>query len=110
MKTTTKILVACLPGLVTGALFAASAVDRSVNQPNQAALSKAKDALGKLPLSFEPNRGQTDSQVQYLTRGPGYTVFFTKDETVTRMPTSDSITMTGVPPPRAETYALTKSP
>jgi len=38
--------------------------------------------MGKLPLSFEPNRGQTDSQVQFLSRGPGYAVFFTKDETV----------------------------
>ncbi len=25
-----------------------------------------------MPLRFEPNRGQTDLQVQFLTRGPGY--------------------------------------
>ena len=32
---------------------------------------------GKLPLSFEANRGQTDPQVKFLTRGPGYSVFLT---------------------------------
>lgn len=31
--------------------------------------------FGVLPLSFEPNRGQTDSQVAYLARGSGYTLF-----------------------------------
>ena len=31
--------------------------------------------FGSLPLSFEPNRGQTDSKVAYLARGGGYTLF-----------------------------------
>jgi hypothetical protein len=35
-----------------------------------------------LPLSFEANRGQVDSQVHYLARGPGYTVFLTDREAV----------------------------
>src|SRR5579871_91475 len=30
---------------------------------------------GKLPLSFEPNQGQTDASVQFLARGAGYTIF-----------------------------------
>ena len=30
---------------------------------------------GKLPLSFEPNRGQTDARVQFLARGAGYAIF-----------------------------------
>ncbi len=30
--------------------------------------------FGKLPLSFEPNRGQTDPTVQFLARGSQYTV------------------------------------
>jgi hypothetical protein len=29
---------------------------------------------------FEPNRGQTDSQVQFLARGPGYQLFLTGNE------------------------------
>jgi hypothetical protein len=37
---------------------------------------------GKIPLSFEPNRGQTDASVQFLSRGSGYSLFLTKDEVV----------------------------
>ena len=33
--------------------------------------------FGKFPLSFEVNRGQTDSQVKFLSRGSGYAVFLT---------------------------------
>jgi hypothetical protein len=39
-------------------------------------------AFSRLPLSFEPNVGQTDSQVKFLTRGPGYNLFLTPDEAV----------------------------
>ncbi|MBZ4192951.1 MAG: SBBP repeat-containing protein [Candidatus Contendobacter sp.] len=37
---------------------------------------------GKLPLIFEANRGQTDAQVRFLSRGPGYTLFLTANEAV----------------------------
>jgi hypothetical protein len=30
------------------------------------------ETYGKLPLSFEANQGQTDSQVQFIARGGGY--------------------------------------
>jgi hypothetical protein len=40
------------------------------------------DAYGKLPLSFEANQGQTDKQVKFLSRGPGYALFLTPTETV----------------------------
>jgi hypothetical protein len=32
---------------------------------------------GKLPLSFEANQGQLDSQVKFLSRGRGYSLFLT---------------------------------
>jgi uncharacterized protein (TIGR03437 family) len=32
-------------------------------------------AYGKLPLGFEPNRGQTGAEVQFVARGAGYTIF-----------------------------------
>src|SRR5438093_11907785 len=35
---------------------------------------------GKLPLSFEANRGQTDASVKYLARGGGYNIFLTGAE------------------------------
>jgi hypothetical protein len=36
-----------------------------------------KDAFGKLPLFFEPNRGQADEEVEFLSRGPGHELFLT---------------------------------
>ena len=36
-----------------------------------------ESGYGKLPLAFEPNQGQTDPQVQFLSRGEGYTLFLT---------------------------------
>ena len=33
---------------------------------------------GNLPLAFEPNQGQSDSRVKFLSRGDGYTVFLTE--------------------------------
>ncbi|HLJ95307.1 MAG TPA: SBBP repeat-containing protein [Gemmataceae bacterium] len=39
-------------------------------------------SIGRIPLSFEANQGQTDPQVRYLARGPGYTVFLTATEAV----------------------------
>jgi hypothetical protein len=38
--------------------------------------------LNKLPLAFERNQGQTSSQVKFLARGQGYTLFLTSGEAV----------------------------
>lgn len=38
--------------------------------------------LAHRPLAFEENRGQTDPQVKYLSRGPGHTLFLTPAEAV----------------------------
>jgi hypothetical protein len=40
------------------------------------------ESYGKVPLSFEANRGQTDLRVKFLSRGSGYTLFLTGDEAV----------------------------
>ena len=37
----------------------------------------ANHALGSQPLAFEPNHGQSDARVRFLTHGHGYSVFFT---------------------------------
>ena len=42
----------------------------------------AGGSYGKLPLSFEPNQGQTDARVKFLARASGYTLFVTADEAV----------------------------
>jgi len=43
---------------------------------------RAQAGMGKLPLAFEANQGQTDPQVKYMARGNGYTVFLTANDTV----------------------------
>jgi hypothetical protein len=42
----------------------------------------AGNTYGKLPLSFEPNQGQTDARVKFLARASGYTLFVTAEEAV----------------------------
>src|SRR5256712_1884324 len=51
-------------------------------QPQATNLLPIVQSYGKLPLSFEKNEGQTDSQVQFLSRGRGYTLFLTRTEAV----------------------------
>lgn len=50
--------------------------------PTDAAKSRALEAYGKLPLNFEPNLGQADERVKFLSRGKGYTLFLTATEAV----------------------------
>lgn len=45
-------------------------------------ISSSMSVLGTLPLGFEPNRGQTDRRVDFLSRGAGYTLFLTPKEAV----------------------------
>ncbi|HEY2989914.1 MAG TPA: hypothetical protein VGL11_19500, partial [Candidatus Binatia bacterium] len=40
------------------------------------------EVYGRLPLSFEANRGQSHEQVKFLSRGRGYTLFLTSTEAV----------------------------
>jgi hypothetical protein len=44
--------------------------------------SKASVQYGNLPLSFEPNLGQTAKEVQWLARGPEYTLFLSGHDAV----------------------------
>src|SRR5437588_4258393 len=53
--------------------------------PSGTQLSKAVlDQFGKIPLSFEANQGQTDPQVQFLSRGSGYDATLTSAEAIFR--------------------------
>ncbi len=42
--------------------------------------------LSSLPASFEPNLGQSDPGVKFLSRGPGYALFLTPQEAVLSLP------------------------
>ena len=55
-----------------------------------AAQARLVQSYGKLPLSFEINQGQTDSTVKFLSRGTGYSLFFTGNEAVLALHKSNS--------------------
>src|SRR5439155_1398305 len=44
--------------------------------------ARVSESYGKLPLHFEANRGQTDKDVRFLSRGAGYSLYLTSDEAV----------------------------
>src|SRR5579864_3408819 len=48
---------------------------------NSAAAAMVTNQYAKLPLSFEPNVGQSDPAVQYIARANGYSLFLASKET-----------------------------
>ena len=65
--------------------------------PEQPGKATLVEAYGKLPLSFEANRGQTDGRVKFLSRGNGYTLFLTPAEAVLTLSKSGSRATEGSP-------------
>jgi hypothetical protein len=61
-------------------------------EPGELTRSQLNEAYGKLPLSFEANQGQTDSQVRFLSRGSGYSLFLTESEAVLALTRRDNKT------------------
>jgi hypothetical protein len=59
----------------------ARAADQPRPRPEAKALrARAGDTYAKASLGFEPNRGQADTRVQFLSRGDGYKLFLTSGE------------------------------
>ena len=52
------------------------------NSTSLATQEQVVQSYTKLPLSFEANRGQTDAQAKFISRGNGYTLFLTDNEAV----------------------------
>jgi hypothetical protein len=52
------------------------------SEPPSPTSAQLREAYGKLPLSFEANHGQTDSQVKFLSRRPGFTLYLKPTEAV----------------------------
>jgi hypothetical protein len=49
----------------------------SLGNADRSGAAAARETYGKLPLSFEANRGQTAPPAQFLARGAGYSLFLT---------------------------------
>jgi len=71
------IIAALTPVCVSSALIKAPREEL----PSQAGQQIVSE-FSKLPLSFEANWGQYNSQVKFLSRGRGYTLFLTANEAV----------------------------
>jgi hypothetical protein len=74
--------------LAAGLLLSAAALilngsDR--RYPAKSAPPGVAEIYRHLPVSFEPNQGQTDRRVGFLSRGSGYTLFLTPAEAVLSM-------------------------
>jgi Beta-propeller repeat len=69
-------------GLVGLAYFFIPSTASTAIEPAAATEAAAQAAYGKFPLSFESNKGQTDSHVKFLARGSGYTLFLSGSEAV----------------------------
>jgi Beta-propeller repeat len=78
----------------------AAAKPASTKASAEARHSQAVARYGKLPLSFEPNVGQTDPRVRFLSHGRGYVVLLTDDQVVLSLGGAKR------PAPRAKTASL----
>jgi len=58
-------------------------------KPSPAQAAQLVESYGKLPLSFEANTGQADKSVKYLSRGSGYGLYLTSEETVLALSEGD---------------------
>ena len=69
--------------LTVALLFTGAFVVRAMAQsPEPMTKRPATPQLLAMPLSFEPNQGQTDNGVKFLSRGDGYALFLTSNEAV----------------------------
>ena len=90
MKTNAPRIAILAFTLTSLAVFAWKPTTRTIAGPKltkpapsaEATQARLAESYGNIPLSFEANRGQTDSQVKFLSRGSGYTLFLTGDEAV----------------------------
>src|ERR1051326_6326338 len=68
--------------LLLGSLTASSSGSTFKNQAIHSGGPAPSAQFYNLPMQFEPNVGQTGSKVQFLSRGPGYTLFLTPTQAV----------------------------
>jgi uncharacterized repeat protein (TIGR01451 family) len=82
-----------------------------VTSPSKTSQARLQAAYGKLPLQFEANRGQTDRQVKFLSRGSGYSLFLTPTEAVLALskPSGKRPAVSSQPPAKAERPAKVRT-
>jgi hypothetical protein len=71
-----------MTSLLFGNALALADYSQKASEPPPPTKVQVQEDYGKLPLHFEANRGQTDQQVQFLSRGTRHTIFLTPSEAV----------------------------
>lgn len=66
---------------------------RNTAKPASTINPTVEESFGKLPLSFEPNRGQVDKKVKFLSRGPGYLLLLSATEARLALKSSETLRM-----------------
>src|ERR1044071_5530013 len=89
------IAIVCLIATFTGVILAGAQsddnnlppppADHVTAQQNVADKTRLAEQFGRLPLSFEINKGQIDESVKFLSHGSGYDLFLTATEAVLRV-------------------------
>src|SRR5712691_12116753 len=79
MKTSRVVGSLGIAAILLGVLGNVGLQGMDAGKPARAELTMPRLAqlYGKLPVGFEPNRGQTDATVRFLARGPGYGMYLT---------------------------------
>src|SRR5205085_6672111 len=86
---------AAWPGSASESTRSASPRDASATISRAPSRAQVDEAYGRLPLSFEANRGQADPHARFISRSHGATLFLTADEAVLALP----------PAPRKQAHA-----
>jgi Divergent InlB B-repeat domain/Beta-propeller repeat len=76
------LLAVCVPSFSADQPAASAGSTKSTDTAAQ----RARVAFGNLPVTFEPNQGQADAAVKYMTHWHGYNLFLTSKAAVFTMP------------------------
>jgi Calx-beta domain/Carboxypeptidase regulatory-like domain/Beta-propeller repeat len=85
------LAIVCLLATFTGVILVGAHSDNNNSPPSAAAdqvtadRTRIAEQFGKLPLSFEINKGQLDGPVKFLSHGAGYDLFLTANEAVLKV-------------------------
>jgi hypothetical protein len=94
------LLVALIPSSFLACATAAYAAPLAGASAGSKQLSAT---FGKIPLSFQPNQGQADASVQFLSRGPGYSLFLVHGEVILNL--EQQPVSSAIPPPGSKPMA-----
>ncbi len=81
-----RLVCLLFPAILFAQLGPDAVTSRASNAMSPTSIDRVR--YGQLPLSFEPNHGQTDSRVTFLSRGAGYALFLTNDGATLSLQTS----------------------